>query len=211
MVRLSRLLALQYLRRARTTPLARAILWLATIGIALGVASLILVLSVMNGFAYELQARLLQKIPHVTLVADQAEHDFLLQTLQTQWSDHKNISAIDSLWTTEVLVIQGKKVAGALLQIDQTSSTHNAAKLGNEQEEDSDRYLSINDGLARQLNLTVGDVVRLAVPKSVDGQWAGLSSPQPLQVSDIYRLDVNDDIKPRILIDQQRGRRFMQE
>ena len=49
---------------------ARFVTWVSLIGLTLGVTVLTLVVTVMNGFDYELRDRLLGSIPHITLVGD---------------------------------------------------------------------------------------------------------------------------------------------
>lgn len=60
-------------RRARSTRFISFISLMATLGIALGVAALIVVLSVMNGFQKEVRDRMLGVLSHLELVAHGAE------------------------------------------------------------------------------------------------------------------------------------------
>ena len=57
-------------------------------GMAVGVASLIVVLSVMNGLAGELTGRLLNAVPHVSISSTGPldESRALSQTLEDDWS-----------------------------------------------------------------------------------------------------------------------------
>ncbi|MEM7220508.1 MAG: FtsX-like permease family protein [Pseudomonadota bacterium] len=67
----ARFVALRYLRRGRHQ-YARFIGWVSLVGIALGVAMLVLVLSVMNGFNRELTTRILGTVPHVLVEGAEA-------------------------------------------------------------------------------------------------------------------------------------------
>ena len=62
----SRWIAWRYLFAARHQ-YARFIAWVSSVGIGLGVAVLIVVLSVMNGFDRELSTRILGSVPHIVL------------------------------------------------------------------------------------------------------------------------------------------------
>lgn len=68
----SRWIALRYLL-AGQHQYARFIGWVSLVGIALGVAVLILVLSVMNGFDRELTSRILGTVPHVLVEPEQPQ------------------------------------------------------------------------------------------------------------------------------------------
>jgi len=62
-------IGLRYLRARRRNHFVSFISVMATAGIVLGVAALIIVLSVMNGFGQELRARILGAVSHVTITA----------------------------------------------------------------------------------------------------------------------------------------------
>ena len=47
------------------TKMSRFIIWISVTGMSLGIATMILVLSVMNGFQRELEERLLGLVPHI--------------------------------------------------------------------------------------------------------------------------------------------------
>ena len=61
------MVAARYLRARRTDGFISVIAWFSLIGIALGVATLIIVMSVMNGFRQELLQRVLGINGHITV------------------------------------------------------------------------------------------------------------------------------------------------
>ena len=64
------MIALRYLRARQSTRFASFISAASLLGIALGVAALITILSVMNGFERELRSRLLDMQAHVSVQAE---------------------------------------------------------------------------------------------------------------------------------------------
>ncbi|WP_259779744.1 lipoprotein-releasing ABC transporter permease subunit [Aestuariispira ectoiniformans] len=62
-----RLVAFRYLRAKRQEGFISVIAWFSLLGICLGVATLIIVMSVMNGFRYELLSRILGLGGHITV------------------------------------------------------------------------------------------------------------------------------------------------
>jgi lipoprotein-releasing system permease protein len=62
-----RMMALRYLRARRQEGFISVIAWFALLGIALGVATLIIVMSVMNGFREELMGKILGFNSHLTI------------------------------------------------------------------------------------------------------------------------------------------------
>ena len=62
-----RMLAMRYMRSRRSEGFISVIAWFSLIGISLGVATLIIVMSVMNGFRVELVSRILGLNGHVAI------------------------------------------------------------------------------------------------------------------------------------------------
>src|SRR5689334_11125072 len=63
-----RMVAVRYLRSRREEGFISVNAWFSILGIALGVATLIIVLAVMNGFRAELVSKILGTYGHVTVV-----------------------------------------------------------------------------------------------------------------------------------------------
>src|SRR3546814_602325 len=70
-----RLVALRYLRPRRQEGFVSIIATLSMLGIAIGVAALIIVMAVMNGFRQELLAQILGVNGHLTVFSDQPRID----------------------------------------------------------------------------------------------------------------------------------------
>ena len=83
-------IGLRYTRAKRRSGFVSFIAMISMMGIALGVAALIVVLSVMNGFGEELRNRTLSMTAHATVTG----HDGYLtdwRIIQNEISQHKNI------------------------------------------------------------------------------------------------------------------------
>ncbi|MBZ0256733.1 ABC transporter permease, partial [bacterium] len=65
---------------------------ISMIGVALGVASLVVVLSVMNGFAYDVRSKILEGISHVIIKYDHGISDYEKQL--PQFAEIKNVKAV---------------------------------------------------------------------------------------------------------------------
>ena len=68
---LEKMMALRYIRARRAEGFISVIAWFSLIGITLGVATLIIVMSVMNGFRAELVGRILGLNGHFAVYAEQ--------------------------------------------------------------------------------------------------------------------------------------------
>lgn len=86
------LVAWRYLKSKRKDGFISIITWLSLIGITLGVATLIIVMSVMNGFRDEMLEKILGMNGHITIVSN-----FAGDSIKDYKSISKNISNIPSL------------------------------------------------------------------------------------------------------------------
>jgi lipoprotein-releasing system permease protein len=89
------------------------------LGIGLGVAALIIVLSVMNGFQKEVRQRMLGVIPHVQVVNSDgsalADTDALIQTLMDQGKPLGVLAASDEV-DGQSLIARGEAMRGAMVR-----------------------------------------------------------------------------------------------
>lgn len=109
-------IAARYLRAKRRQAVIGVVTAISIVGVAAGVASLIIALAITNGFRQDLQNRLLASTAHVSLERAQADgiRDWrpLLQRLQQQ----PNVRAASPALYEEVLVARGARAKGLLLK-----------------------------------------------------------------------------------------------
>ena len=143
---------------------------LAIFGLALSTAVLIIVLSVVNGFERELQARLFGIMPHVTLRArvQQSEDESQLATLRNL----PGVAGAASFLQGPVLLANNTNVRGALLTgIDpegyaDVSQLHDFVEPGDMKRLAESRFgLLLGKGLAAELGVAVGGQVTVVLPE----------------------------------------------
>jgi lipoprotein-releasing system permease protein len=140
------------------------------LGMALGVASLIVVLAVMNGFADELRGRILSVIPHASV---QATNGPLLewQQLQQLLESNNSVKGSAPYISAKVLMGSHRYVQGAqLLAIDaerepSVSKISENMSAGQLQALSTQRWgVILGSLLARSLGVGIGDKVELTAP-----------------------------------------------
>lgn len=140
---------------------------LSATGMAVGVASLIVVLSVMNGLAGELTGRLLNAVPHVSISSTGPldESRALSQTLEDDWSGAQASPFIKrQVMLRSLFFSTGAELTGYAedrsYSADVTLIDGNLAALSEE------RYsVALGDSLAQQLGVGVGDQVDAVLPQ----------------------------------------------
>ena len=147
---------------------------MALAGIAIGVAILILVTSVMNGFERELKNRILQAIPHDSINGNnlKTEIDNLGETLML----NPNILGIAPFIETQGLLSSGTFLKGVYIFGIDPEYEENVSSIDDhfiegsmESLQEEGYNLVIGDILAIQLGLKVGDSVNILVPQTALG------------------------------------------
>lgn len=107
-------IGLRYLRAKRRNHFISFISLISMLGIALGVTTLITVISVMNGFEKELRARILGAISHATIEPYEGEFEDWPALVERVEGHPEVIGAAP--YTSEGVWLQGRDSAGALIR-----------------------------------------------------------------------------------------------
>ena len=108
-------IGLRYTRAKRRNHFVSFIAFISIAGVALGVAALIVVLSVMNGFGKELRARTLSMTAHATI----SGHDGYVSTWETlaiKAEAHPEVISSAPYIQKEAMLTNGKRVSGSLIR-----------------------------------------------------------------------------------------------
>ena len=164
---------LRYLRAKRRTKFVSFITLISLAGVALGVAALIVILSVMNGFEAELRDRLLSMTAHGYVTGqDGSVADW--KTLQAEIGREPGVLAAAPYVTMEGMVRSGRMlkgvfVNGVLPEYEQAVSGHTINFIEGQLDVLVPGMKSIVLGriLALDLGVRIGDGVVLLIPRPV--------------------------------------------
>jgi len=149
-------LALRYFR-ARRKSLARFTSLVAVVGIAAGVASLILAQALARGFSDEMQDKILANTAHVSVFQIDGAEISNWQTIKANLEKSKNIEAI-SPTTYESAVIAGAQATSyAVLRAIENRQPPEENKDQRPKTEDQLVEISLGKELAEKMNLKIGD------------------------------------------------------
>ena len=143
--------------------------WFSIIGIALGVAAIIIVMSVMNGFRANLTERLIGVNSHLNIYSfnkkiNLEEVNTLKNNLDSKTYD-KLLPSIE----TQGLVISNEVSKGVIIRgYEDLNSSHYLYNKIITKKLSSINFnqIIIGDALAKELNLQIGDNLKLAIPKT---------------------------------------------
>ena len=194
-------LALRYLRARRGRRLARITALVAILGIATGVAALIVALALANGFRDEMREKILRGTAHVNVVRADGQP---LRDHNTVASRIKQISGVTNAFGTtyDGAVIIGPKGSGyavlrgvdetnpaALNEIKSSLSSGSAEDIGKgPQDENHPPAVIVGSELANRIGISVGDVVQI-IPAGSPTAAAAVpgSARRFVRVSGIFR------------------------
>ena len=163
-------IGLRYSRSRSHSGFVSFITFFSITGILLGVASLITVVSVMNGLEGDLKKRILGIVPHVVLSPDNAKHIHDWPRLIEQTSTLKHVENVTPLVAGEALVQSSSNLSAVLIQgvkpeLEQQGLIANSMAGGQWQALSEQPYaIVIGQSLAYQLNVTLYDPIRLVLP-----------------------------------------------
>jgi lipoprotein-releasing system permease protein len=165
-------IAVRYLRARRGHSFISFISAVSMIGIALAVAVLIVVLSVMNGFEHELQQRILGVVSDASIIgAEGPLADW--QAVRTRALENPEIEAAAPFVEGQAMVVAGEALAGVTVRgVDlalerEVSSIGSMMQSGDLAALQSGRYnMVLGTKLAETLNVKVGDEVVLVLAEA---------------------------------------------
>ena len=134
-----------------------------SLGVGLGTAVLIIVLSVMNGFENELQKRILGVIPHVTLESSGGFKD--IENISKSISEDNDVVAVAPFLSSQVVINNGDVSKGVVIKgtsaQDEISIIPDNMLIGEVESLEDGSNIILGDSLAYELNVAIGDSVNL--------------------------------------------------
>ncbi|OOS02005.1 lipoprotein transporter subunit LolE [Canicola haemoglobinophilus] len=188
----------RYQRSRSKNKLVSLISWFSTIGIALGVAVLILGLSAMNGFERELNNRILSVVPHseITLYQEQSNSKIEnRQKITALLQQDPYILALSPFVSFTALIENGTKLKVVQIKGIEQAAQDQVSHLSHFVLNDGWKQFQQNGGLvlgygiAKELAVSEGDWVTLLISLANGDNQLSQPIRHRIQVTGILRLD----------------------
>ena len=170
----------------------------SVLGIALGVAVLITVMSVMNGFQSEIKNRMLGVIPHASIIGSQ-DRIQNWDALQTVLIDSKEIKSFSTFASSEALILSSKDLAGIQIKGIDPEENGLSDKLNNIMTYGKIGTLSaggfnivIGNGLAADLDLSIGDSATVVISNTLISAIGSIPRLKKFNVSGIFDAGIQE-------------------
>ena len=165
-------IGLRYTRAERSNRFISFISLISMIGLTLGVAVLITVLSVMNGFDRELKTRILGMVPQATVTATEVIADWEALADKIKTEDPEVVAVAPFIQLQGMLTSNGQ-VAGIMVTGVDPKYEKNVSIINNHMTEgsidtlkDGDFSIVLGEEMVQSLGLTIGDKVTLVLPEA---------------------------------------------
>lgn len=169
----------------------------AFLGITLGVATLIIVMSVMNGFRVELVKRILGVNAHITIYSSEKNlNDY--EELISELENIPEILTANPIIDTHGMITKGEIAAAALVKamhkIDLVNKKliSNNIVAGNLNNFANSGQIVIGNRLARKLGVVIGDKVNLIAPNSNKTIFGMVPRLKEYQIVAIFRVGMHE-------------------
>lgn len=190
---------LRYTRARRRNHFISFISLTSIVGLGLGVAVLIVVLSVMNGFDRELRTRILGMVPHGSLVGHAPLADW--QALAGRAAAHPGVAGVAPFSQMQGMLSSAGIVEGAIINGVLPAAERSVSILPDHMVEGSLDDLApggfgivLGSGLARRLGVVPGDRVTLVLPEATVSPAGVMPRFKRFTVTGIFRVGAEVDV-----------------
>ena len=186
------MIAFRYIKARRVEGFISVSAWFSLIGIMLGVATLIVVMSVMNGFRTELVDRILGINGHLVVYEKNQPFISNYNEIINKISDIKNVVAVTPHLEGQALAKNANNVSGVIIRGVNWSDLAAKKLLWKSLSENTiENYknkdeLIIGYRLAQRLNVDVGDFITLISPNGMETAFGVLPIKQSFKVGGFF-------------------------
>lgn len=211
---LERTIALRYLRSRRQEGFISVIAWFSLLGIALGVATLIIVMAVINGYRDDVLARILGLGGHLTVTAYNPDGLTAYDELSSTLSELDGVQTVFPVIEGQVLAIANDKSTGAVVRgvrredlvkrtlLQQALSAETLDRFGKK------RTILIGIRMAERLKITAGDKITLVSPNGSSSAFGTIPRKKTYIVAGTFAVGMYEYDKAYIYMPLEEAQKF---
>ena len=210
-----RTIAIRYIKSRRVEGFISVSAWFSLVGIILGVATLIVVMSVMNGFRTELVDRILGINGHLIVYKKNGLSIENYHKIVNQISDTQNVIAVTPYLEGQALAKRKNSVSGIIIRGTKWSDlpakkllwkSLNKATIENFKIR---KNVILGHRLAKRLNLSVGDYISLISPNVMETAIGVLPIKQNFMVGGVFDIGMYEYDNNFIFIPWEKAEKFL--
>ena len=210
-----RTIAIRYIKSRRVEGFISVSAWFSLVGIVLGVATLIVVMSVMNGFRTELVDRILGINGHLIVYKKNGLSIENYHKIVNQISDTQNVIAVTPYLEGQALAKTKNSVSGIIVRGTKWSDLPAKKLLWKSLDNTTIENFKIKQNviighrLAQRLNLRVGDYISLISPNVMETAIGVLPIKQNFMVGGFFDIGMYEYDNNFIFIPWEKAEKFL--
>ena len=210
-----RIIAVRYIKSRRAEGFISVSAWFSLVGIALGVATLIVVMSVMNGFRAELVDRILGINGHLIVYKKNGLSIENYNKIVNQISDTQNVIAVTPYLEGQALAKTKNSVSGIIIRGTKWSDLPAKKLLWKSLDQATienfkfKKDVILGYRLAQRLNLNVGDYVSLISPNVMETAIGVLPIKQNFKVAGFFDIGMYEYDNNFVFIPWDKAEKFL--
>ena len=212
-VALPRFIALRYVSAGRGSGLVSFMSAVSISGLALGIALLLTVLSIMNGFDREMRRNVLGIVPHISLRAAAGLSEETWRELELELAASADIESVSPIIETQAVVATAAGNSGvvangvdAALEAEYSAINRFMVQGGLDELGDTHWGIVLGESLARELEVDRGGRVRLYSPALSVNPLTPVVYFREFEVSGIFRVGSRDLDSRLVLLNRDAAR-----
>jgi lipoprotein-releasing system permease protein len=193
------MIARRYLRTRRKEGFVSVIAGFSLVGIALGVATLIIVMAVMNGFRIELVSRILGVNGHITAYAVTQPYFTDYEEITERIKRVDGVVRVAPIIDGQLMVSSNTGNSGAIVRgmreqdlRELPAVSQPESSLGNLNNFSSGEGVAVASGLAFKLGIGIGDKITLISPKGASTPFGTTPRVKSYTVQYIFKIGMSD-------------------
>lgn len=189
-----RRVAFRYLRARRKEKGISVIAGFSVMGICLGVATLIIVMSVMNGFREELTKQILGFSGHINVYPATTETLLDYEPLLTKVKDKAGIKSLNAIIDKQAMILKGNLASGVLIHgisakdLSDRKAIQSNIRVGSLEGFDDGHFIAIGSKLAQKYGVVPGDSLTLVSPKGTMTAFGTVPRMRPFTIKAIFEV-----------------------
>jgi lipoprotein-releasing system permease protein len=191
------MMAFRYLRARRQEGFISVIAWFSLLGIMLGVATLIIVMSVMNGFRQELLTRILGVNGHLSIYGEsQMLGDY--DSLALRVGKIEGVVKVTPMIEGQVMASANGQAKGAVVRglrqvdIQQRAILRDNIRQGSLENFKGKNAVMLGSRMARNMGLRIGDKITLISPKGNVTAFGTVPRMKAYKVAAIFNVGMHE-------------------
>jgi lipoprotein-releasing system permease protein len=185
-------MAFKFLAARRSEKFISVIAWFSLLGIVLGVATLIIVMSVMNGFRHEIFAKMLDVSGHVMIRQTDGEPMKNWQDLRKNLLDIQGVEQATPLTEGQALISSQHQALGVLVRGNLSDDILNREGIAqnltffDREAFEAGRGILLSQKLAYKLRLSPNDLVSLVAPQGAQTAFGYVPRIKDFKIAGLF-------------------------